>query len=112
MEFIKSLNIGLRFILEITLLFVFAYSSYQIFENTVVRWVLAIALPIAVASSWGYYIAPKSQHVLSMPWRTILVVSLFVVASVLLAKAGQFKLATIFLGIFAANEILMIVWKQ
>ena len=112
MEFIKSLNVGLRFILELTLLFVIAYSSYHIFENTFVRWFLAIALPIAVASIWGYYVAPKSQHILSMPWRSIVVIVLFSLATILLAKAGQGRLAVYFMSVFAINELLIILRKQ
>lgn len=112
MEFIKSLNVGLRFILELTLLFVFAYSSYHIFEHIFVRWFLAIALPIAVASIWGYYIAPKSQHILSMPWRSLVVIALFSLATILLSKASQGRLAIYFISVFAVNELLIILWKQ
>ncbi|MCA9347686.1 YrdB family protein [Candidatus Saccharibacteria bacterium] len=112
MEYIKSINVGIRFILELTLLFVFAYSSYRIFDNIFVRWFLAIALPLVVASIWGYYVAPKSQHILAMPWRSIIVVILYSLATIFLAKAGQGKLAVYFMGVFAVNEILIILWKQ
>lgn len=112
MEIIKSLNVGLRFILELILLFVFAYSSYQIIDNTVLRWGLAVALPIAVASLWGYYIAPKSQHVLSMPWRSIVVIILFSFGAALLTVAGQGRAALYLITVFAINEALLIMWKQ
>lgn len=112
MEVLKGINLSLRFILELILLIIFVYSSYHIFKNTFVRWFIAIGLPVAVASLWGYYIAPKSQHILSMPWRNIVIIMLFLLAALLLAKANQHRLAIIFIGIFAINEILMVLWGQ
>ena len=112
MEIIKGLNIGIRFVLELSLLFVLAFSSYHVIENAFLRWFFALSLPLVVASLWGYFIAPKSQHVLSMPWRSMLVVAFFSLAALLLTKIGQGRLAVCLIIIFAVNEMLIIIWRQ
>lgn len=112
MEIVKALNLGIRFILELTLLIVLAYSGYQIFENAFARWAFALGLPMVAAGFWGYFIAPKAAHVLSMPWRSLVVFGLFSIACLLLVKAGQARLAIVFMSTYIVNEILMLAWKQ
>jgi hypothetical protein len=69
-------------------------------------------LSVLAASIWGLFIAPKSQNLLVQPYRLIVELILFGLASFLLYKAGFPKLALAFICIVVVNEILLFIWKQ
>jgi hypothetical protein len=71
---VRSANDGLRFALEIALLFSVAYWGFA--EQTgAVQWVLGFGAPLLVAVVWGRFIAPKASHPTRDPLRLLLEVA-------------------------------------
>ncbi|USN96546.1 MAG: YrdB family protein [Candidatus Nomurabacteria bacterium] len=112
MEAIKSLNIAIRFLLEICLLISAGYIGYKLTNIPYVKYGLAISIPILVACIWGIFIAPKASYLLNVPYRIFVEIVLFGLTCVLLALYGKIGPA-IALGLaFSVNEMLLLYWKQ
>lgn len=112
MKIVKSLNLGLRFVLELCLLASLFTASINLINNPILRWTAAIGLPVLAASIWGIFVAPKSQHILDQPYRLVVELILFGLASFMLYRAGYPKIAIVFIGVVIINEILLLIWKQ
>lgn len=112
MEVLKSLNLGVRFLLELCLVASMFYVGFHIPAGIAWRWVAAISFSLLTVATWGYFIAPKAEHLLDQPYRLIVEFVLFGLAVAGLGLVGQLRLALVFAGIVVLNEILLIVWKQ
>jgi hypothetical protein len=112
MDLLKSLNIGVRFLLELCLVASMFYVGFHIPTSAIWRWVAAIGFSVLTVAVWGYFIAPKAEHLLDQPYRLVVELVLFGLAVVGLGLVGQLRLALVFASIVALNEILLIVWKQ
>lgn len=112
MEVLKSLNLGLRFLLELCLLGAFGYIGYALTTTTGMRYALAVVLPLAAATVWGLFIAPKAQLPLPLPARIAAELMLFAIACILLAHYGKPSLAIGFAAAVLINETLLIIWRQ
>lgn len=112
MEIIKSINIAVRFLLELCLLAAVAFVGYRLPSQTWMRWLTAGVFAVVTASVWGYFIAPKAEHLLHQPYRLLVELVLFGLAVLGLSLVGQPKLALVFAAVVAVNELLLIVWKQ
>jgi hypothetical protein len=68
---VKGANLGLRFALELSALAATAYWGYHAADGAV-RWVLAIAAPLAVIVVWALFVSPKRTVELAGPlsWRS------------------------------------------
>ncbi|WP_334142691.1 YrdB family protein [Rhabdothermincola sp.] len=73
---------ALRFLLELGSLAALAFVGWS------VSWVLAIALPVAMAVLWGTLIAPKAPRRLPDPWRLGVEACLFGAVGLALAVRG------------------------
>jgi hypothetical protein len=58
---LRAANDGLRFFLELSALAAVAYWGWSE-HGGVLRWVLVVAAPLAIALLWGRWIAPKARH--------------------------------------------------
>lgn len=90
----RPANDVLRFVLELCMLAALGYGGYEAGSNPV-NYVLMVALPLAAATVWGAFIAPKARHPAVDPWRLALEIALFGAAGAALATAGQMRLAVI-----------------
>jgi len=84
----RPANDGLRFLLELCALAAVAYWGWSE-HGGVWRWVLVIAMPLAVAALWGNTIAPKAKRRVSDPWRLVVELLVFGGAVAALLAAGQ-----------------------
>lgn len=109
---IKSLNLGLRFILELYLLGALGYAGFNITNNALLKWILLLILPTIAAVIWGVFIAPKASHHLAQPQRLFIELILFGSAAVLLAIVGQKFTAALLAAIASINEAFLWLWKQ
>lgn len=66
---VKTLNIGLRFLLELCLLVIFGYWGFNVGHNLLAKLLLGLGAPILVGIIWGVFLAPKSSMRLDMPGR-------------------------------------------
>jgi hypothetical protein len=109
---LKSINLGVAFVLELCLLVAFAYLGFQLGATPLVKVVLAIGAAVLVALIWGRYMAPKSETRLTGAAYLALKFVLFGLAALGLALFGQGTLAIIFAVVSLVNQVLLLVWQQ
>jgi hypothetical protein len=109
---LKSINLGVAFVLELCLLVAFAYLGFQLGATPLVKVVLAIGAAVLVALIWGRYMAPKSETRLTGAAYLALKFVLFGLAALGLAIFGQGTLAIIFAVVSLINQVLLLVWQQ
>ena len=97
------LNLGIRFLLEIAMLFALGWIGAEIGSSWVVSVPLAIAFPLLAALVWGFFVAPKASRRLTDPVRLLVELVLFAAASVGLALVGHPLLAAVFAVVTAVN---------
>ena len=102
----KSLNLALRFVLELCLLVALGIWGFS--QNVV----LGIVAPLVGAVVWGLWIAPKAKQRLRDPARLVLELLLFSTAGAALAAAGHVLAAVTFFAAVALSEGLMLAWDQ
>jgi hypothetical protein len=91
----KTINQIAVFVIELIMIGAFAYFGFQKGNSTIIKFLLAIILPVFVVFLWAYFAAPKSLQRLEMPYLVIFRLSLFLIASYLLYKSGQTKVALV-----------------
>ena len=102
---IKTANLGLRFLLELSALAALGYWGSQT-GPLAVSIVLAIAAPLAGAALWGVYAAPKSRRRLPGAKRLLVEIPFFGAATAGLAVTGQWVLAAIFAVAVVLSELV------
>ena len=105
---LKTVNLGVRFLLELCALAALAYWGSQT-GPLAVSIVLAIAAPLAGAVLWGVFAAPKSRHRLPGRRRLLVEIPFFGAAAAGLAATGQWPLAAIFAGVVVLSELVTYV---
>jgi hypothetical protein len=109
---VKSLNLAFRFLLEIAALAAFAYWGWQSVDPAWLRLILAVITPLAAATLWGRFIAPKARTRLADPVRAAVEVLFFAGATAALAAAGAGTVAVTYGGAAALSLALMFVFDQ
>ena len=112
LEAIKSLNLGLRFILEMGALGAVGFWGFQLDRGTAIRWIIGIGAPLVVVIVWSLFIAPGSDSALSQTTRVWVGTGVLAACAVALAAARQPVLAGVFAVAIVANALLMQVWSQ
>lgn len=107
----KSLNVGLRFLLELGLLLAYGYWGFQTHDG-IGQWLLGVGTPLIVAIIWGLFFAPKSARRLRNPLRLVMEIVIFGIGVLALWMTGQSILALVFGGLVSLNIVLMTVWEQ
>ncbi len=108
----KSINLGVAFLLELCMLAALAYWGFQTGQTLLVRLVLGIGAPVLAALIWGRYMAPLSATRLTGAAYLVLKFVLFGLAALGLATTGQITLAIIFAVISVINQVLLFAWQQ
>jgi hypothetical protein len=108
----RAINLGVRFLLELTALAALAYWGWHVGPNTAARLALAVAAPLAAAVYWGLLISPKARWRAGDPARAVLELGLWVPAVLALAVVGHPLAATVFATATAANVALLFAWRQ
>jgi Protein of unknown function (DUF2568) len=109
---IQSINLALRFLLELCGLIIFGYWGFKTGHSTIIKIVLGIGTPLFVAFIWGFFLAPKASVHVSAPAQLLLEIVIFGLAAFLLYTTDHHVLTWIFLVVVVLNRILMYVWHQ
>jgi hypothetical protein len=112
MNMVKTLNIGLRFLLELCLLVIFGYWGFNVGHNLLAKLLLGLGAPILVGIIWGMFLAPKSSMRLDMPWSLLVELLIWGLALVALFGVGKENLALVLGLVYILNKVLMLIWKQ
>lgn len=61
MATLRVINLGVRFLLELAALAIFAYWGATLRAALAVRVIVAVLIPVAIAVIWGVFISPKAR---------------------------------------------------
>lgn len=84
-----------RFAAELGMLAALGYGGWHLVDPVALSVVLALALPLAAATVWGRWVAPRAGHRLADPAKLAVEIALFSVAAGLLVLAGPNPLTTV-----------------
>lgn len=112
MELLKTINIGLRFLLELCILVIFGTWGFKTGTGTFPKFIYGLGAPILFAVVWGILLAPKSPTRLGDPWLLLLELVIFALAGWALYSTGKVSLAFTFAVVYILNKILMVIWRQ
>jgi len=111
-ELLANLNLGIAFALELAMLAAFAYFGFRVTGHALVRWILAIGLPLVTATLWGAVLAPKAAHRLPMMPGIMLSLGLFLLAALALYQSDQPVLAIVMSLAAILHALLALLWNQ
>lgn len=110
---IKSLNLVVRFLLELCALAALGVWGFTTGGNrTFTRVALGLGVPLIAAVVWGMFGSPAAPLPAPGALRVLLEIVIFGAAVVALFAIGQPVLAVAFGIVTLANGILMAVWDQ
>jgi hypothetical protein len=101
---VRAANDALRFLLELSALAAVAYWGWSE-HGGIWQWVLVVAGPLAVATLWGRWVAPKATRRVGDPWKLLLELLVFGAAVAALFWSDQQALAIV----LAAATLLHLV---
>jgi hypothetical protein len=111
MKVLEGANLGLRFLLELSVLAATAYWGFEA-ESGVIGWLLAVGAPALVIVVWALFLAPKRTIELAKPIRLVLEFMVFGAAALALAAAGEETLAVVFAVVAAISGTLNYMWDS
>ncbi|GAB4020457.1 hypothetical protein GCM10028808_61670 [Spirosoma migulaei] len=112
MQLLKGLNQIVYFLIELSMLVAFGYVGFHSSQHPYGKYVLAIGLPIAAATLWGIFAAPRSAYRLEFPYRTLFALTLFGLAFLLLYRTGYPRLAITLAVVALTSELIALSLKQ
>lgn len=112
MQVLKGLNQVLYFLLELGMLGSFGYAGFQSSQHPVWKYIIAICLPLAAATLWGLFAAPRSEYRLEFHYRTLFALTMFGLAFFLLYRTGQSRLAITLAILALASELTALKFEQ
>jgi Protein of unknown function (DUF2568) len=112
MLIVKSINLGLRFLLEVCALTALGYWGFKAGQGIFLKIVLGIGTPLLAAVIWGMFGSPKAPYKVSAPVELLLEVLIYGGAAFALYATGKNSLAVTFIFVVVINKFLMIVWGQ
>lgn len=112
MSAIKSINLGIRFLLELGILGALGYWGFNSGDSTWMKWTLGLGAPLLAAVVWGTFVAPKATVVLNTPVKLLVELAVFGLAILALYRTGQTNLAAAFGVIYLINKVLLVIWSH
>lgn len=112
MDAIKSLNLGIRFLLELCVLAAVGYWGFKTGSGWFLKILLGIGAPLLIAVLWGALGAPKAPYHLIGLGLLALEVVVFGSGVAALFATKHDALAWGFAAILVINRVLMFVWQQ
>jgi hypothetical protein len=107
----KFANLGIRFLLELCILFSVGYWGYIFPEKLLFKIGLCIGAPLIIAIIWGTFLAPKASVQLPRPIYLLLEIIVFGIATLAIYATGHPVLAALFAIISVINRILLIIFE-
>jgi hypothetical protein len=112
MELLKTLNLGLSFLVELGAFGALAYWGFTLNTPLALRLAAGIGLPAVIIAVWGRFAAPASSTQLAMPWLAVLQMAVFTLAAALLYAAGKKQWAATLFVAAIVSEIIAIIGHQ
>ncbi len=112
MAVIQSMNLALRFLLELCALAGVGYWGFRPQRGLALRFLLGLGAPLLIAALWGTFGAPKANRLLTGPFHLLLELGVFGLPAVALYTAGRPTWAWAYGSAVVINRALMFVWNQ
>lgn len=109
---IQTMNLGLRFLLEIASLVSIGYWGFKVGTGTFLKFLFGLGAPLFIAVLWGLFGSPKAAYKLHGMPHFALEFVVFFLGVLALYASGKSKLAIIFSVIIVFNRVLMFIWNQ
>jgi hypothetical protein len=107
----RTANLALKFLLELSAFAAVAYAGATLFDGALAV-VGAIVLPVLAIAVWGLWAAPKASRRLATPARIPLELGVFVLAGVGLILTSARVLGAVFLALVVLNAVLLTAFRQ
>ena len=112
MEALKSINLAVRFLLELCVLVAVGYWGFKTSSEWFPKILLGVGAPLLIAIIWGMFGAPKAAYHLTGFSLFALEVIIFGSGVAALYATRNYLLAWGFAVIVIINRVLMFVWGQ
>jgi len=112
MVVLQSINLALRFVLEMFALGAVAYWGFKSGKDGILKWLMAIGAPALLAVIWGVFGSPKAVMKLTGILHFTVEVLAFGLPALALYFADKQNLAFIYMVVVIINRILMFIWNQ
>jgi hypothetical protein len=109
---LKSANLGLSFLVELSAIAALAYWGFNSGTGTAGTILLGLGAPAVAIVIWGLFVAPRAAFSLPVVARTAIAWVVFAAGVIALAIAGQPTLAWVLGAIIVVNEALVLAWHQ
>jgi hypothetical protein len=112
MEIVKSINLLVRFLVELCALAALGYWGFHSGKGIFLKLLCGIGAPLLAAIIWGTFIAPRAS--VEVPDWLHLLLEIVVLGSAALALyfAKQPTLCFIYTAVVIINRIFLTVWDQ
>jgi Protein of unknown function (DUF2568) len=100
---VKNLNLAVRFACEIAAVVALVWWGWI--------W-LGILLGASAIAVWAAWVAPRAQRRLPDPYRFVLELAIFALATVAFVDVGQTALAIVFAVVATVSAALVRVWPE
>ncbi len=112
MTALKSLNLAVRFLLELAMLAAAAYWGFATQSGWTMKILLGIGLPLLLILIWSRLLAPRAPSRLTGIAYIVLSLVLLGSGAVALFASGQAALGWIYAIVLVINQALLVLWKQ
>ncbi|MBB6453800.1 hypothetical protein HNQ94_002251 [Salirhabdus euzebyi] len=112
LEVLKVLNLSVRFLLELCVLFILGYWGYKIGGTTSFKIILAIIVPLTIAIVWGVFGSPHAPIKLSVLVHAAVEFCIFFLPFLALYTLNYSSVAILYATFVVANRLLMFIWGQ
>lgn len=107
----KSVNLVVRFLLELCAFGALGYWGFVVGGNVFVKMLLGIGAPLLAAVVWGLFVSPKAAVPLGLPLRLVPEALVFGSAAGALYATRHPVLAVALLILAAVNRALIFAWE-
>lgn len=112
MELVKSVNLIVRFLLELCALTALGYWGFHVGNGMMTKFLLGIGAPLVAAIIWGAFVAPHAAYKASGVLQFILELVVMGSAALALYFSKKYGLCYTFSFVYVMNRILLTVWMQ
>jgi len=112
MKVLKTLNLGIGFILELCMLASLEYWGFQNGKSLQIKITIGVGITIVVLVLWALFAASNSKYRLKLRYRILFESVCFILAAAALFDTGKIALSIALVAIAALNEGLALWWKQ
>jgi hypothetical protein len=109
---LKECNRALRFLLEVAMILDVGLLGASTSLALSLRLLLGLDLPLLAMLVWGLLVAPKARHRLVDPWRLLVELALFALATLALWNRQFYLPASALMALFLLNRLALSLWRQ